>query len=97
MSIDGGSPSGFAPGRLNHGVTNPPVFSDAADALLSKQNLPQKASGEGILLLADGGRFEGTLFGAEGFGEGELVWLKYLSVSFAHGLTSDQTTHSAAH
>ena len=74
MSIDGGSPSGFAPGRLNRGVTNPPVFPDAADALLSKQNLPQKASGEGILLLADGGRFEGTLFGAEGFGEGELVF-----------------------
>ena len=74
MSMDGGGPSGFAPGRHNHGVTNPPLFSDAADALLNKSNLPKKASGEGILLLADGGRFEGTLFGAEGFGEGELVF-----------------------
>ena len=56
MSMDGNRPSGFAPGRHNHGVANPPRFQDAADALLDKSNLPQKASGEGILLLADGGR-----------------------------------------
>ena len=74
MSMDGSGPSGFAPGRLNHGVANPPQFKDAADALYNKSNLPPKASGEGLLLLADGGRFEGTLFGAEGFGEGELVF-----------------------
>ena len=46
MSMDGGGPSGFAPGRHNHGVTNPPIFSDAADALLNKSNLPKRASGE---------------------------------------------------
>ena len=74
MSMYGSTHSGFAPGRHNYGVTNAPQFQDAADALFDKSNLPQKASGEGILLLADGGRFEGTLFGAEGFGEGELVF-----------------------
>ena len=61
MSMDGGSPSGFAPGRLNHGVVNAPRFVDAADPLLDKSNLPPKAEGEGLLLLADGGRYEGTL------------------------------------
>ena len=66
--------SGFAPGSFNRGVEEPPRFTDAADALLDKDSLPKRASGEGILLLADGGRFEGTLFGAEGFGEGELVF-----------------------
>ena len=66
--------SGFAPGSFNRGVEEPPRFTDAADALLDKESLPKRASGEGILLLADGGRFEGTLFGAEGFGEGELVF-----------------------
>ena len=74
MSMDGDGPSGFAPGRRNHGVANAPLFPDAADALVEKANLPKRANGEGILLLADGGRFEGTLFGAEGFGEGELVF-----------------------
>ena len=74
MSMNGNGPSGFAPGRRNHGVANAPLFPDAADALVEKSNLPKKATGEGILLLADGGRFEGTLFGAEGFGEGELVF-----------------------
>ena len=74
MSMDGSSPSGFAPGRLNHGVVNAPRFVDAADPLFDKSNLPPKAVGEGLLLLADGGRYEGTLFGAEGFGEGELVF-----------------------
>ncbi|MED5497751.1 MAG: carbamoyl-phosphate synthase domain-containing protein, partial [Candidatus Thermoplasmatota archaeon] len=72
--MDGSSPSGFAPGRLNHGVVNAPRFVDAADPLLDKSNLPPKAVGEGLLLLADGGRYEGTLFGAQGFGEGELVF-----------------------
>ena len=74
MSMNGNGPSGFAPGRRNHGVANAPLFPDAADALVEKSNLPKKATGKGILLLADGGRFEGTLFGAEGFGEGELVF-----------------------
>ena len=74
MSTNGIGPSGFAPGRRNHGVVNAPLFPDAADALVEKANLPKRANGEGILLLADGGRFEGTLFGAEGFGEGELVF-----------------------
>ena len=49
------------------------MFPDAADALRQSKS-SKRASGEGILLLADGGRFEGTLFGAEGFGEGGLVF-----------------------
>ena len=32
------------------------------------------ASGEGVLLLADGSRFTGKLFGANVWGEGELVF-----------------------
>ena len=74
MSMNGSTPSGFARARHNPHLANTPQFDDAADALYDKSNLPQKASGEGILLLADGGRYEGTLFGAEGFGEGELVF-----------------------
>jgi len=47
---------------------------DAVDGLLAGQNLTQGASGVGVLLLADGGRFEGELFGASAIGEGELVF-----------------------
>ena len=36
--------------------------------------LPSQANGLGVLLTADGGRYEGKLFGAEGVGEGELVF-----------------------
>ena len=55
MSMDG-SPSGFAPGRLNHGVGEADHNSWIRRPLFDKSNLPSKASGEGLLLLADGGR-----------------------------------------
>ena len=51
MSMDGNSLSGFAPGRLNHGVVNAPRFVDAADPLLDKSNLPQKQEGKDFFSL----------------------------------------------
>lgn len=49
-------------------------LADATDLLQSGNEIPQSASGKGVLLLADGGRFIGELFGAETWGEGELVF-----------------------
>ena len=47
---------------------------DATDGIARGDQIPQSASGDGILLLADGSRFTGSLFGAEGWGQGELVF-----------------------
>ena len=50
---------GFVPGAGVSGVTEPPIFPDAADALLDS-NAPEPASGaDGLLLLADGTRYKG--------------------------------------
>ncbi len=72
MSMVGSSPSGFAPGRHNHGVSKAPEFPDAADALFHKSSLPQRASGEGILLLADGGRLRAHFSVLKGLGKVNL-------------------------
>lgn len=69
------SNGGFSPGRGQPGVFNPFIGIDAADILLG-DNLStiKSASGRGVLILADGSRFEGDLFGAPKIGEGELVF-----------------------
>ncbi len=68
------SSGGFCPGDGVNGVQSPPTFPDAAD-LLSQSGLSEQPSGSsGILLLADGTRFEGSLFGAEEIAQGELVF-----------------------
>ena len=74
MSKDGSQNGSFSPGSRCRGVGTTPTFFDAADGLVSGDELPPSASGEGILLTADGGRYEGSLFGAETHGEGELVF-----------------------
>ena len=73
--MSGSSPCrGFTPGASVSGVTNPPSFADAADLLLDAQ-ADEPASGEdGLLLLADGTRYRGLLFGAPVIAEGELVF-----------------------
>ena len=48
-------------------------LEDAAD-LFSANQIPEGASGQGVLLTADGNEFHGELFGANGIGEGELVF-----------------------
>lgn len=50
-----------------------PDLPDAV-APFSQGPPPPGASGRGLLLTADGQRYEGLLFGAEGHGEGELVF-----------------------
>lgn len=60
-----------------HPLYNPRALSieDAADGLADgTEHLPDGASGPGVLLTADGGRYEGELFGAKGIGTGELVF-----------------------
>ena len=47
---------------------------DATDAIFDGGKIPPCASGDGVLLLADGSRFTGKLFGAKYWGEGELVF-----------------------
>jgi carbamoyl-phosphate synthase small subunit len=74
MSSGWGAEQGFCPGYGIYGVTAAPSFADATDALVLGVELQESAKGEGILLLADGGRFKGQLFGAKGIGEGELVF-----------------------
>ena len=49
-------------------------LEDATDLLQNANSIPQSASGAGVLLLADGSRFEGDLFGSNGWGQGELVF-----------------------
>ena len=78
MSASRGRAGGFNPGLGQPGVKNPISFQDASDKLVNAVNnndsLPIAASGPGILLLADGSRFEGELFGSEGIAQGELVF-----------------------
>jgi len=78
MSASNRRVRGFSPGLGQKGVKKPIVFTDASDKLISVKEeslkLPPKASGKGVLLLADGSRFEGELFGARGIAEGELVF-----------------------
>jgi len=47
---------------------------DATDGIAHGGEIPESASGEGVLLLADGSRFVGQLFGAKAWGQGELVF-----------------------
>jgi len=78
MSTSKRSAGGFNPGLGQLGVKNPISFTDASDKLIKAINenkkLPPTANGPGVLLLADGSRFEGELFGAEGIAQGELVF-----------------------
>ncbi len=71
----GESEVGFRPGQGVPGVSESYVGQDAADYLVTRANHGHSsASGIGVLLLADGGRYEGVLFGAETIAEGELVF-----------------------
>ena len=65
---------GFCPGAGIRGVEKPPNFPDAADSLLNSSSSEQPSGSKGVLLLADGTRFDGTLFGSEEIAEGELVF-----------------------
>ena len=65
---------GFCPGAGIRGVDSPPTFPDAADLLLDFGPPEQPSGSQGILLLADGTRLEGRLFGSEEIAEGELVF-----------------------
>ncbi len=67
--------TGFTPGAGIPGVTSPFSDEDAADRLVDGRDIEfDDAYGKGVLLLADGGRYEGTLFGASVVAEGELVF-----------------------
>ncbi|MDG1540992.1 MAG: glutamine-hydrolyzing carbamoyl-phosphate synthase small subunit [Candidatus Thalassarchaeaceae archaeon] len=68
--VDGG----FCPGAGIRGVDSPPTFSDAADSILESGSLEHPSGSRGILLLADGTRYAGRLFGSEEIAEGELVF-----------------------
>jgi len=67
-------------GTANGSGNIPPTMTgtlglvDAAQGLLAAGELEEGATGAGVLLLADGGRYEGELFGAVGVGAGELVF-----------------------
>ena len=78
MSVSERRGGGFIPALGQKGVSNPIDFADASDKLLelkiNNSELPPKASGKGVLILSDGSRFEGELFGAVGTAEGELVF-----------------------
>ena len=64
--------TGFTPGAGIPGVTSPFSDEDAADRLVDGRHIEfDEAYGKGVLLLADGGRYEGTLFGASVVAEGE--------------------------
>ncbi|MEC8938746.1 MAG: carbamoyl-phosphate synthase domain-containing protein, partial [Candidatus Thermoplasmatota archaeon] len=65
---------GFIPGAGVSGVDNPPCFPDAADALLDSSTPEPPSEADGLLLLADGTRYRGRLFGAPVVAEGELVF-----------------------
>jgi len=73
--MSGASPTrGFVPGDVVSGAQNAPTFTDAADLLLDPTGLQQASGAPGLLLLADGTRYEGRLFGSEGIAQGELVF-----------------------
>ena len=65
---------GFCPGAEIAGVEDPPTFPDAADPLFNYSGSEHPSGSRGLLLLADGTRFEGSLFGSEEIAEGELVF-----------------------
>ena len=67
-------PGGFSPGLNQKGVIDPPSFPDAADKLLKDTSEEPFTGPPGVLLLADGTRAEGRLFGSCSTGEGELVF-----------------------
>jgi len=67
-------PRGFVPGAGVPGVHDPPSFTDAADSLLEPAERQQASGATGLLLLADGTRYEGRLFGSESIAQGELVF-----------------------
>ena len=71
---DGAVRQGFSPGEGAPGVSNPPVFPDATDQLLESAIRDAPSDVRGMLILADGTKYEGVLFGAEGIAEGELVF-----------------------
>ncbi len=78
---------GFSPGAGQRGVSNPFSGVDAADQLLDSSDAAEvNESGKGVLLLADGSRHEGILFGAPVIGEGELVFTTGMS-GFQESLT----------
>ena len=65
---------GFSPGADVLGVKNSPIFVDAADILIDSNDVQPASLAPGLLLLADGTRFRGSLFGAETIAQGELVF-----------------------
>ena len=67
-------PRGFIPGAGVPGVSNPPSFQDAADSLLEISEHQQPSGSPGLLLLADGTSYRGSLFGSERIAQGELVF-----------------------
>ena len=69
-----GTRRGFIPGADVPGVDEPPIFQDAADLLLDSHSGDQPSFEPGLLILADGTRFTGRLFGAEEIAQGELVF-----------------------
>ena len=68
--------------------SKPLGLADAADFLDGMPHITQ-INQPGVLLLADGGRFEGQLFGAAAIGEGELV--------FTTGIYCCQHVHLLGH
>ena len=71
---DGTARHGFSPGEGIPGVSNPPVFPDATDGLLESTVRDAPSEDQGLLILADGTRYEGVLFGAHRIAQGELVF-----------------------
>ncbi|MAZ23505.1 MAG: glutamine-hydrolyzing carbamoyl-phosphate synthase small subunit [Candidatus Thermoplasmatota archaeon] len=69
-----GTRRGFVPGAGIPGVEDPPAFQDAADLLLDSTGIDQPSDVSGLLILADGTRFTGRLFGADAIAQGELVF-----------------------
>ena len=78
MSESSDAAPGFVAASSHHGGVTTPILPDAAAGLLEvaagKTMLTHPATGRGLLLLADGSRFEGELFGADAVAEGELVF-----------------------
>jgi len=86
MSGSNPAAGGFSPGTGMHGVQSAPIFADAADLLNSSTPDAEADSIPGVLLLADGSRFEGTLIGACDCADGELVFTTGMS-GFQESLT----------
>tara|TARA_B100000214_G_scaffold375142_1_gene360256 strand:+ start:27556 stop:28878 length:1323 start_codon:yes stop_codon:yes gene_type:complete len=73
--MSGNAPAGgFIPDLGVSGSESPPIFPDAADILVDYQDLEPPSRINGLLLLADGTRYQGELFGASSIAEGELVF-----------------------